>query len=169
MKKGTKIAIVVSICLPVMLAVAAASQNSRRALAQPEPPGRLNVALTATDYALKGRPVMISAINDGKIINQYEVLFIDMGGRAVTSTILDRLPPGACDVRVEGEGIITEVKRGAQVYSGRDGYLQFVIRPGKGAHMVEYATGGLSREETAARIEKLEAAVAQLQKAVQSK
>ncbi|MGH9838272.1 MAG: hypothetical protein ACREEM_05765 [Blastocatellia bacterium] len=169
MKKEAKVAIVVSICLLLMLAGVAVLRNSQRALAQPEPPGRLNVALTATDYALKGRPAMISAIRDGKVINQYEVLFVDIAGRAVSSTILDRLPAGVCDVRVEGEGIITEVKRGVQVYSGRDGSLQFVTRPGKGVHIVEYATGGTSREEMAARIEKLEAAVSQLQKAVQPK
>jgi len=50
------------------------------------------------------------------------------------------------------------------VFAGKDGSLMFVMRSGKGAHMVEYATGGLSREEVAARLAKLESAVAQLQK-----
>jgi len=79
-------------------------------------------------------------------------------------TILDSLPAGQYDVRVEGEGVTTEVKRGVQVFSGRDGSLIAIVRPGQGAHIVEYATGGLAREEIAARIARLEAAVAELQK-----
>ena len=54
-------------------------------------------------------------------------------------------------------------------FAGRDGSLIAVVRPGQGAHVVEYATGGLAREEVAARIAKLEAAVANLQMARQVK
>ena len=169
MKREVKALIAVSICLLLMLAGGAILHNSQRALAQSEPTGGLNMGLTATDRALNGRPIMISAIRDGNVVNQHEVQFGVVAGETVSSTRLDLLPAGVCDVRVEGEGIVTEVKRGVHVYPGRDGSLRFVVRPGAGVHIVEYATGGLSREEIAARIEKLEAAVTQLQKAVQSK
>jgi hypothetical protein len=130
-------------------------------------PGRLNVAVRVADKTLKGRPVMVSATGDGKIVTQYEVVLVEPPADA--HTILDSLPAGQYDVRVEGDGIVTEVKRGVQVFSGRDGSLIAVVRAGEGAHVVEYATGGLAREEIAARIAKLEAALADLQKARQSK
>ena len=38
------------------------------------------------------------------------------------------------------------------------------MRAGQGVKIVEYATGGLSREEMAARLQRLEAAIAELMK-----
>jgi hypothetical protein len=153
-------------CL-VTLVVVVLCAGSESALGQEERPGRLNVAVKVTDDSLKGRPVMVSAIGGGKVITQYEVLLVEASGFA--HKILDSLPPGQYDVRVEGDGVVTEVKRGVQVFPGRDGSLIAVVRPGQGAHVVEYATGGLAREEVAARIAKLEAAVADLQKAHQAR
>ena len=129
--------------------------------------GRLNIALKVADNTLKDRPVMVSAIGNGKVVTQYEVLLVQLPNEAHIT--LDSLPAGQYDVRVEGDGVVTELKRGVQVFSGRDGYLVGVVRLGQGAHIVEYATGGLAREELAARISKLEAAVAELQKARQPK
>ena len=137
------------------------------AVALPAQPGRLNVTSQTTDAKLKEHPVMISAIANGAIVRQYEILTNEPGTAA--TTILDVLPAGSYDVRAEGDGIVTEVKRGVQVFAGKDGSLRFVLRPGKGAHIVEYATGGLSREEVSARLSKLENAVAQLQKATWAK
>jgi len=127
--------------------------------------GRLNIALKVADNTLKDRPVMVSAIGNGKVVTQYEVLLVQLPNEAHIT--LDSLPAGQYDVRVEGDGVVTELKRGVQVFSGRDGVA--VVRLGQGAHIVEYATGGLAREELAARISKLEAAVAELQKARQPK
>ena len=84
-------------------------------------PGRLNVTVRIADNSLKGRPVMVSAIGDGKVVTQYEVVLVEPPGDA--HTILDSLPAGQYDVRVEGDGLVTEVKRGVQVFSGRDGSL----------------------------------------------
>ncbi len=165
MRRKAKLSFAILVCFLVVLISMALARDSHLATAQPEPPGRLNVAVSNTDNTLKGKPVMISALRDGKVINQYEAVF-DYGA---ARTILDKLPAGVYDVRVEGEGLSTDIKRGVQVFAGRDGVLQFVARPGKGVHIVEYATGGLSREEIAARIEKLEATMAQVQKAIQSK
>ena len=71
-------------------------------------------------------------------------------------------PLGQYDVRVEGEGFVTETKRGVQLASRQNLTLQFVLRPGEGAHVVEFAEGGLAREEVAARIVALEAELAKL-------
>jgi len=125
-------------------------------------PGRLNIAAQTSDPLLKDHPAMISAIGQGSIVRQYEVV-LQPGGQA--HKILDDLAEGTYDVRIEGDGMVTEEKHGVHVFAGKDGSLMFVMRSGKGAHMVEYATGGLSREEVAARLAKLESAVAQLQKA----
>lgn len=73
---------------------------------------------------------------------------------------LYELPPGLYDVRAEGQGAVTEVKRGVHVFAGQDLNVNFVMHAGTGLRTVEYATGGLSREEVAARLAKLEAAVA---------
>ena len=40
-------------------------------------PGRLNVAVKAADAALKDRPAMVSAVGNGSIVRQYEVLLVD--------------------------------------------------------------------------------------------
>lgn len=161
----TSMALVFALCAAVL--VAGFWAPSGLAFGQPERPGRLNVAVRVADNSLKGRPVMVSAIGNGKIVTQYEVLLVETPYDA--HLILDSLPPGQYDVRVEGDGIVTEVKRGVQVFPGRDGSLIAVVRPGQGAHIVEYSTGGLAREEVAARIAKLEAAVAELQKGRQLK
>jgi hypothetical protein len=102
---------------------------------------------------------MVSAIRDGNIIEQEEVPLSE--GRELGS---DNMRPGVYDVRVEGEGIVTEIKRGIHVFNGQRTEIVFDVRPGKGVHIVEYATGGLSREEVAARLAKLEAEVAELSK-----
>ena len=124
-------------------------------------PGRLNIAARTSDAALKDQPAMVSAIANGGIVRQYEVV-LEPGGAA--HKILDGLPDGTYGVRIEGDGMVTEEKHGVQVFAGKDGSLIFVMRSGKGAHIVEYAMAGLWREEVAARLAKLEAAVAQLQK-----
>jgi hypothetical protein len=129
-------------------------------------PGRLNVTVKSPDAALKDHTFMVSAIGNGAIVRQYEVL---LNPRGDANTILDSLPPGSYDVRLEGEGAITEVKRGVQVFPGKDGSLIAVLRPGKGVHIVEYAIGGLAREEVAARLAKLDAEVAALQKTAAAK
>jgi hypothetical protein len=106
-------------------------------------------------------PVMINAIRDGEVIRQEEVVLWSTNDQLV----LFRTPAGLYDVRVEGEGVITEVKQGIHVFPKGEGdtSLHFIMRPGQGVHIVEYATGGLSREEIATRLARLEAVVSQLQ------
>jgi len=110
------------------------------------------------DAPVRGRPVMVSVIQNGVVLTQGETVLPSAKG-------FSGLALGTYDVRAEGDGLVTEVKRGVQV-SERDRLeLHFVMRLGQGAHLVEYASGGLSREEVAARLSRLDSAVAALQRA----
>lgn len=111
---------------------------------------------------LKELPVMISAIRDGQIVKQREVSF--------NSSARFPLPPGLYDIRLEGDGMQTLVKRGIHVNEGETtNVIGGPMRVGTGVKVIEYAVGGLSREEIAARLGKLETALADLQKARQPK
>ena len=90
---------------------------------------------------------MISVIRAGQVTEQQET---GLPADKRTNQIL----PGVYDIRAEGDGMITEEKRGVHVFANRELDLIFVMHAGKGVHIVEYATGGLSREEVAARLEK---------------
>lgn len=57
-----------------------------------------------------------------------------------------------------------EVKRGIRVFGRQKTELTFDVRPGRGVHIVEFAKGGLARQEVAARLVKLKAQVAELAK-----
>lgn len=103
---------------------------------------------------------MVSVIKDGAVAKQKEV--------HVNSSASFTLPAGLYDVRLEGDGMQTLVKRGIHVNEGdRTNIIGGPMRVGAGVKTIEYAPGGLSREEVAARLAKLEAAVADLQKARQ--
>ncbi|HEV2688247.1 MAG TPA: hypothetical protein VGV35_06825 [Bryobacteraceae bacterium] len=110
--------------------------------------------------ALKDHPVMMSAIGNGAVVSQREI-FLKEGDTWAT---VDNIPPGSYDVRIEGEGLVTEVKRGVQMFPGKQSDLSVPLRAGTGVHIVEYAIGGLAREEVAARLKKLDGEVADLQK-----
>ena len=100
---------------------------------------------------------MVSVINDGAVVKQREVHF--------NSSATFALPAGVYDVRLEGDAMQTLVKRGIHV---NEGDVTHVVggpmRAGTGVKTIEFATAGLSREEAAARLAKLETAVADLQK-----
>ena len=156
MKPRNKAA-VTTIAFVLLLAMANAS--SKPALAQRESTN-LDVRTSVFDasyQALKEQPVMVSVINDGAVVKQREVHF--------NSSATFALPAGMYDVRLEGDGMQTLVKRGIHV---NEGDVTHVVggpmRAGTGVKTIEFATGGLSREEVAARLAKLETAVADLQK-----
>ena len=125
--------------------------------------GTINNHFTA-DESIKGRPVMVSAIRDGEVVEQQEMQLPGdgrIGGNNLTE--------GVYDIRVEGDGVVTEVKKGVHVFAGRELNLSHAMHAGKGAHIVEYARGGLSREEVAARLANLDEQVAELMKARKEK
>ncbi len=86
----------------------------------------------------------------------------------INSNATFSLPAGLYDVRLEGDGMQTLVKRGIHIKEGeRTEIIGGPMRVGTGVKIIEYAAGGLSREEIAARLAKLEAGLAELQKARQ--
>lgn len=127
------------------------------AIAQNEPTGSITVWYSAQKEELNGKPVMISIINNGAVIKQTEKNLSFAQG-------FDQLPVGTYEVRCEGEGMVTVVKRGILVLAKSATEVQCHMTSGQGVHVVEYATGALSREEIAARLSKLEAAVEELKK-----
>lgn len=156
----------ITICgLLLALAPMAFVRVSHSALAQ-QGNGNLQVdpipdPTDASSKGLKG-VVMISVLGNGAVIRQHEV---EISGLQPNFT----LPVGVYDVRVEGDGMVTVVKRGIHVMASNSTKVITPMRPGQGVRTIEYATGGLAREEVAARLAKLEAALAQLQKAQQAK
>ncbi len=128
-----------------------------------EPQGRIWVNVLAPDKSFQNHPFTASAICDGRIVFQQDGSLEAPPNK--DSVGLDRLPPGQCDVRVESEGLVTEVKRGVQVFD-RDRTVEITLRPGEGVHVVELAEGGLAREEVAARLRALEAELVKVQAAI---
>ncbi len=131
--------------------------NGRPAPASAQEPGTIDVAFNS-NAAVREHSVMVSVLKDGAIVNQSETV--------VPRTYqFHGLTAGLYDVRVEGDGLVTSVKRGVRVFAGQTLQLQFVLTPGQGARIVDYATGGLAREEVAARLARLDSLVADLQRA----
>lgn len=124
-----------------------------------EETGTIYSTMDTNAKELKGVPAMISVLQNGNLIDQVEITL--PGAKNFTQ------PAGLYDVRVEAEGALTEVKRGVHVFTGHQLTLAFVLKAGKGLHTVEYAMGGLAREEVAARLNKLDTEVADLQAQMQ--
>jgi hypothetical protein len=116
--------------------------------------------LHASDEQRAGMPAMVTFLRDGEVVFQGETVLVR--GPNTASVGAQSQPMGQYDVRVEGEGFVTETKRGVQLASTQNLSLQFVLRPGEGAHVVEFAPGGLAREEVAQRLMALEAEIAEL-------
>ena len=102
-----------------------------------------------------GCPVMVSILRDGALVRQQEGWLNAILGSGP-------LPVGLYEVRIEGEGMVTLVKRGINVTGGTMS-VQAPMRAGQGVHIVEYATGALSREEIAGSLRRLEARIAKLE------
>jgi hypothetical protein len=119
-----------------------------------------NFALEVTSEApLRRGPALISVLHDGAVVAQTELL---LGTGASINWRSGGLSPGLYDIRIEAEGLITEAKRGMRILPNQEMKLSFEVRPGKGLHIIEYAIGGLAREEVAMRLMALEASVAAL-------
>jgi hypothetical protein len=144
----------------VLLALGLLVSNLVPAPAYAQDKATIYASVEVSDNALAGRPVMVSFIRDGAIFFQEETTTTESPN--VVSVGSQDSPAGVYDVRVEGDGIVTEMKRGVTLAGSKNMTLNFVVRPGQGAHVVEYAAGGLAREEVAERIAALEAEVATL-------
>lgn len=150
-----RLLLIVPVLLGFLMAVAA-TRGPLQAAETGAPAGTLEVSVgpaTGAEKALVDRSYMVSVIRDGQVVKQTE-------GFPKWNT----LPVGLYDVRCEGEGMQTIVKRGIHVTPDGDTRVRVAMRPGQGVRIIEYAVGGLAREEVAARLQRLEAAVAKLQK-----
>jgi hypothetical protein len=117
----------------------------------------VSVVYRPLDAALVKTLFTVSFVKDGKIALKDEKAPNCNGGSCVvTSYTPYHLAPGSYDVRVEGEGAVTVVKNGIAVVAGQKREVISDLRAGKGVKITEYATGGLSREELATRMKKLE-------------
>src|SRR2546423_68981 len=108
--------------------------------------------------ALKQHPVMISVVKDGQVVKQSEAAFNSSTGFS--------LPAGLYDVRLEGDGMQTLVKRGVHVNEGEaTDLIGGPMHAGAGGEVGGYPARGVSRAEGAARLAQLEAEGAEFQNA----
>src|SRR5437867_10928495 len=99
-----KLAIVVVSCLFAMT-FTVGMRTSGAAFAQGQPTLDVRTSVADDSYAaLKENPIMVSVIRNAEIVKQREVL--------VNSNAAFALPQGLYDVRLEGDGMQTLVKRG---------------------------------------------------------
>lgn len=125
--------------------------------------GSVRVRVSIADDSLRGIPVLVTLLAGGGVISQSEVL------HGKTANL--KGPVGLVDLRTEGAGMLTEVKQGVHAVNPTQqapGTFEFVMHAGVGARIVEYAEGGLAREEVAHRLRELEAHVAVLRGVVDS-
>jgi hypothetical protein len=115
--------------------------------------GELTVRVGPAAAAPAKVAAMISILNGGEVVRQQEILLENGGG---IWCCIRSLPVGVYDIRLEAEGLVTEAKRGIRVLDKQAADITFLVHPGKGVHIVEYATGGLAREEVATRLNRLE-------------
>jgi hypothetical protein len=145
--------------LAFVLTLAALSGGPAAARAdKPRPEGQVTVFTSYPEDApnLKGRPVMISVIANGAVVQQSEV---ELGALK----IFYNLPPGGYEVRAEGDGLAGLVKKGIAVTDKGDTELRFPMRAGKGVKVVEYAAAEpRAWQEIADRVKRLEQAVEEL-------
>jgi hypothetical protein len=130
---------------------------------------RLEIAPTVDTYEpeLRERAVMVSLISEGQVVRQTEERLTEPSPDGLERKKFIEwkdIVEGQYDLRVEGDGFATVVKKGFHVFAKETINLFADMREGEGVHIVEYATGGLSREEIAVRLEKIEAALAELTK-----
>jgi hypothetical protein len=122
--------------------------------------GQIEVRTSSSLAGTRQHPVMVSVIQNDGVVQQGETVV--PSGRK-----FEDLKPGVYDVRVEGSGIVTQVKRGVHVIAGQTLNLEYALTAGTGgAEVTHYANAVLSREELEARVRKLEAQVAELQQTV---
>jgi hypothetical protein len=99
-------------------------------------------------------PFMVSCIHEGAVVFQTED---DVGGGPYCMIGGSRdIPVGVYDVRVEGDGMLTQVRRGVLVTALNQTNLHVAMELGEGVRSVEYSTGALAREEVADRLRALE-------------
>jgi hypothetical protein len=123
--------------------------------------GTLSVAPTiqpddAASHALVGRPVLVSLLLDGRLVQQREMA-IDRCGHWVF--LFRDLPLGTYSVKFEAPGVETVIKRGLAVTATNEPVVMGDLRAGQGTRLVEYGKAGT---ELLGRVKELEAVVESL-------
>ncbi|MBY0524065.1 MAG: carboxypeptidase-like regulatory domain-containing protein [Gemmataceae bacterium] len=117
-------------------------------------------AFNQAQLKLVKRPVLVSLLADGKVLRQKEVEVERYSGWVF---VWDELAPGTYDVKFEGEGIETTVKKGFVVNPGRSVRVMGDLKAGSGTRVIEYNKNDLKSLQE--RLEKLEAELEALRKA----
>ena len=131
--------------------------RTQPAYAQQQPTGDLSVWLQPSQPGT----FMVTVVGqDGSIKGQKEGVCCSMN-----LAVLERfsIAPGIYDVRFEGDGFTTLVKRGIAVVAGTSTDINSQMVKGQGVHVVEYATA-ISGSDFMARLIRLEKAIAELTK-----
>jgi hypothetical protein len=105
----------------------------------------------------RSRPLLVTVIKDGRIVAQNE-------SNPKEWALSGQFPIGLYEVRVEGEGVQTLVKRGYNVVVGPATTVECPVHEGQGVKVVEYASSPMTRDEIAGRLAHLETAVEELRK-----
>lgn len=127
------------------------------ARAQEQAKGDLRVIPKARSEAAKQNLVLITVSANGRVFRQTE-------HRADGDwEYFPGVPIGPVEIRVEGEGFQTQVKRGIHITNERT-FITFDLSPGTGTKVTEYAPAAISREEIQGLLARLETAVRELSK-----
>ncbi len=85
---------------------------------------------------LADRPVLVSITVNGKLFAQRELQVQSSN----TVYDFDGVPPGTCDIKFEGEGMQTVIKRGLQILPDTTNRVIADLRIGRGVKVIEYGT-----------------------------
>lgn len=119
-------------------------------------------AFMAVQERLVKRPVLVSLVAEGEVVRQKEVEIEKFAG---TVFVWDKVPAGVYDVKFEGVGIETVVKKGFIVNADTCVHVVADLKAGTGTRVIEYNETERELKAVKARLEKIEAELAKLRKA----
>jgi hypothetical protein len=121
---------------------------------QEEKDASIWVYTQCNEDSLKQQLVMVYLIHDGKVVKSTET----RTNTEYNPVQWGVLPIGIYEVKIEGEGAETFVKRGIILTHNNTTQVTFPLKAGQGIHIIEYPTGAVSKDDIATRLAKLEAA-----------
>ena len=130
--------VLVAVSAVVFLAASASGQAAKK------PVGQVGVLSQLDEEALpelKGKVMTMTLFLDGKPVRQTDDTWNNEYGYEAFWSV----PPGIYDLRVEGEGAQTIVKRGILVVEDEKNEVKVAGEPGSGCKVVTYGTAELGR------------------------
>lgn len=126
--------------------------------AEKKPTGKITAYIAdPKDEKIAKVPVMVSILLDGKVAAQSEINMDSL-------QIFNDLPVGIYEVRAEGAGLGSIVKRGVAVTAKGDTEVRFLMKAGKGATVIEYSTWKGGRDDLLDLMKRVEKALERLEK-----